>query len=104
MAEILDTINDAKESFERQLEDLACVIGEDVGLDNRCGDMWVDLENRLIISNQVRQLQYYGGFEYISEENKIIFMDYTIYMAESDYGEECERVISALANFEDNCD
>ncbi len=67
------------------------VSAEDVGLDVRCGFVWISTdENWLAVAGSTRNIDYYGGFEYIDEQAKKTIDRYTFYEG------ECERIESCL--------
>jgi len=55
------------------------VSAEAVGLDVRAGYVFISTEEGWIASRNTRSLDYYGGFEYISEEHKVIVGEITFY-------------------------
>ena len=91
-----DIIDEANTEFERALMELPHVRADKLGLDSRCGFVYVSEQESLIIAegSNVRSLDYYGGFEYVNEEARQSFGRWTLY-----YGDECERVQSALNRF-----
>jgi len=68
------------------------VSAEDVGLDRRCGFVWISTdENWLAVEGSTRTIDYYGGFEYIDNQaKKTIDGRYTFYEG------ECERIKDCL--------
>jgi hypothetical protein len=64
----------------------------DLGLDVRCGRAYVGENNDCIVvdSGNARSYDYYGGFEYIADEDKRVVGDYVVYLATAD------RVMEAL--------
>jgi len=63
-----------KEGFES-------VSASKLGLDDRCGSLFIDKENQVIgvPKSRAQRLDYYGGFEYISAENKFELGEYVFY-------------------------
>jgi hypothetical protein len=54
----------------------------------RVGRLYVNRDDRVIASNNVRSLDYYGGFEYIKEgEGRTTIGDWTFY--QGDRVEDC---------------
>lgn len=96
MCHVLDIISKAEELFEAELEKLPHVPATQIGLDVRAGYVWVDTEEELIIVRGSRSLDYYGGFEYVPEDARSNFGNYTIYSADS------ERVADAVNFYEEN--
>jgi hypothetical protein len=66
------------------------VSAESVGLDSRAGYVFISTEEGWIASRNTRSLDYYGGFEYISEEHKVTVGEITFYSNDHD------RVADAL--------
>ena len=56
----------------------------DLGLDERCGKLWVDDTCIVCDENNLRALSYYGGFEYIDDEYKKTLNGYTIFTVSGD--------------------
>ena len=70
------------------------VSAESVGLDVRAGYVFISTEEGWIASRNTRSLDYYGGFEYISEEHKVIVGEITF------YSNDHNRVADALEYYE----
>lgn len=70
--------------------------GKDIGLDERVGKVYIDLNDRLIIVHKSTQnkLNYYGGFEYVNDGHIVYLGQYIMYSAESD------RVAKSIEIFE----
>jgi|TARA_R110001592_G_scaffold275122_3_gene542111 hypothetical protein len=64
------------------------VSAKDVGLDPRCGFVWVSTDEEWIaVEGSTRLINYYGGFEYIEEYT--VIGSYTFYENEFDRVESC---------------
>jgi hypothetical protein len=89
---IMDLADEVQDMIERQVAGMKRVSASDLGLDNRCGFAYVDEDMEAIVVDdaRARSFNYYGGFEYISDEDKRTLGDYTIYFA------TCDRVRDAL--------
>ena len=74
--------------------DAVRVSAEAVGLDPRAGYLFISTEEGWIASRNTRSLDYYGGFEYISEEHKVIVGEITFYSSDH------SRVADALEYYE----
>lgn len=87
--------------FEMNLDNLKCVSASEIGLDVRCGVVWIDFENGEIISKNPKALDYYGGFEYIDSDAIEEVGKYKIYMSDYD-----DRVQDAIDYYIENneCD
>jgi hypothetical protein len=83
---VLDEINDL---VDRQVQGMERVSAVALGLDVRCGRVYIDRDDRVIVVEGSRGIDYYGGFEYIKEgEGRVTVGDYTFYM-EHDRVEDC---------------
>ena len=87
----LEMIDEIQYIVERHVQGLRRVSASDLGLDIRCGRAYVG-ENMdcIIVDGDARSFNYYGGFEYIEDEDKRNIGDYTIFLDTS------ERVRDAL--------
>ena len=63
--------------------DAVAVCASQAGLDERCGEIYVSVMGGWIASRQSGNLEYYGGFEYVSSEFKESLGEYTFYTDES---------------------
>ena len=79
------------------IRDLPCVNASKVGLDSRCGNLFVGEDFIAAYSYNDNRLQYYGGFEYISKEQRKQFGDLVIYMTDHDG----DRVSECLERFKE---
>jgi hypothetical protein len=89
--EVVDEVNYGIERFVAGMERVSA---DKLGLDIRAGRVYIDRDERVIVSDNPRSLEYYGGFEYIDKECKTQIGDYTIYM-------ECDRVADCFDCLED---
>jgi hypothetical protein len=89
---MMDLADEVQDMIERQVAGMTRVSATDLGLDQRCGFAYVDEDMECIVVDEARarSFDYYGGFEYISNEDKRTLGDYTIYF------NTCDRVIDAL--------
>jgi len=76
---ILDVVDEVSYGIERFVAGMERVSADKLGLDIRCGRVYIDRGERVIVSDNARSLEYYGGFEYIDKECKTQIGDYTIY-------------------------
>lgn len=94
MENILSIMNDVQEKMERFVNnDMMRVCASELGLDERCGYVYVNEDCIVVQYNYTRGLEYYGGFEYVDDEYKIRMGDFIVYMNEDD------RVADAIAHF-----
>ena len=57
---------------------------EDLGLDTRCADkIYVQDQCIIVHTNDDRDLQYYGGFEYVEKEYRLALGNYVFYSSDS---------------------
>jgi hypothetical protein len=89
---IMDLADEVQDMVERQVAGMRRVSASDLGLDNRCGFAYVDeaMECIVVDDARARSFNYYGGFEYVADEDKRTLGDYTIYF------NTCDRVSDAL--------
>ena len=71
------------------------VSAEAVGLDARAGYLFISTEEGWIASRNTRSLEYYGGFEYIGTDYKVIVGEITF------YSEDHSRVADAIEYYND---
>lgn len=92
---LVDTVNGV---FKEKLSNgsLLSANGKDIGLDERTGQLYIDLNDRLIIVHKSTEnkLRYYGGFEYVKDAHIAYLGEYVM------YSEESERVAKSLEIFE----
>lgn len=83
---ILDLADEVQDMVERQVAGMRRVSATELGLDQRCGFAYVDEDMQAIVVDdaRARSFNYYGGFEYISDEDKRQLGDYVVYMDTSD--------------------
>jgi hypothetical protein len=62
--------------------DMAKVNAKDIGLDERCGYLFIDHDCIAVRKNSDRTLQYYGGFEYVDKEYRREVGDWVFYFSE----------------------
>ena len=56
---------------------------DDLGLDFRCGLIYISLEGDFVAASNTRSIEYYGGWEYIDSEFKFDAGDYRFYDREA---------------------
>lgn len=89
---LYDAIEAAEASIAEWLEEHAERVSADrLGLDERCGMLWVCDEAVVCDTHSRGRLDYYGGFEYVDKEAVRSVGRYTIYMADEESGrvQEC---------------
>ena len=94
MSNILLIMNGVQEKMELFVNnEMMRVCASELGLDERCGYVYVNEDCIVVQYNYTRGLEYYGGFEYVDDEYKIRMGDFIVYMNEDD------RVADAIAHF-----
>lgn len=97
---IEEFMSEIEDKFQDEiLSNATEVTADHLGLDIRAGYvLWVTAERDAIIcpSNNVRALEYYGGFEYIERDAVRQIGNYTIYLLQ----EEDDRVGECMDHFE----
>lgn len=82
--DVLDRINEIVERhINKEFEQIYCG-RENVGLDSRCGVIYISEEAIAVDKHNDRTLQYYGGFEYVNKEYRAEVGDYVFYTADDD--------------------
>ena len=91
-SDTLEMIDEIQYAVERHVQGLRRVSAVELGLDVRCGRAYVDdnMEYIVVDKGNARSYNYYGGFEYIDDEDKREMGDYVIYL------NTCDRVNDAL--------
>ena len=80
---------------ETMLEEKAKLVpASQLQLDERCGSLYVADDFIAAKRDNNRRLRYYGGFEYVDEENITYIGDYVI------YNNNCDRVYEAIEYFQ----
>ena len=78
-----------EQTVEQYLKDSnAVLIGahglEELGLDFRCGRIYVSVDGDFVAACNSRSIEYYGGWEYIDSEFKLDAGHYRFYDREAD--------------------
>ena len=76
---LIDEVTELTDSFVGSMQ---MVPAEQLGLDNRCGKLFVSPDCIGVYKGNDRSLQYYGGFEYVDKDYRYEFGDYVFYSAE----------------------
>jgi len=84
---MLDNMTDMIEEYV--LKQTEVVRPPRLGLDNRCGSLYVNEDCIIVPTYNDKQLQYYGGFEYVSKEYRFEVPGYVIYTGEDDRVRGC---------------
>jgi hypothetical protein len=83
---MMDLLDEVQDLVERQVSGMRRVSATALGLDQRCGFAYVDGDMECIVVDdaRARSFDYYGGFEYIADEDKRRVGDYVIYLNTND--------------------
>jgi hypothetical protein len=81
---ILDLADEVQDMVERHVAGMRRVNATELGLDIRCGRAYVDEDCIVVDAGNARSYNYYGGFEYIDDEDKRMLGDYVIYLNTND--------------------
>jgi hypothetical protein len=100
---VLDLADEVQDLVERHVQGMRRVSAVELGLDIRCGRAYVDEDMQAIVvdSGNARSYNYYGGFEYIDDEDKRTLGDYVIYLDSSD---RVRDALECLMEREDLCE
>lgn len=80
-AEVPNILNELGQSLMSNAGD--SVHASDCGLDSRCGYIYLLEDGILVDSENARKsIEYYAGFEYINDDHRTTFGDYTLYSSE----------------------
>ena len=74
--ELIDEVTEITDNFVAKMGQ---VPAKQLGLDNRCGKLFVTPDCIGVYKSNDRALQYYGGFEYVDIEYRYEFGDYVFY-------------------------
>lgn len=100
MSKVLELVQDLDDQIRMTVRELPYVPAEELGLDRRAGyGLWVDEDAIIVLKNDDRVLQYYGGFEYVDKDARIECGDYVIYTNDDSRVADClEQYYEGLAS------
>lgn len=81
---VIDEVNEVVRRHVNSEMEAILTSNEKIGLDPRCGVVYVDSESIAVDKSCDRALQYYGGFEYVDKDKRVELGDYVFYLAEDD--------------------
>ena len=98
MSYLYDKLNslqwEINQKAEAIIDEMREVRPDDLGLDKRCAyHLFIDEEYIAVQKSDLKNLRYYGGFEYVDEEHVLAIGDYVFYHAED------ERVAGHLSEY-----
>ena len=91
---LIDQVNE--QTYSHVEDKMKYVKASELGLDSRCGMVYVDSDCIAVTQNSDRSLQYYGGFEYVDKEYRTEMGGYVFYFRDDD------RVNGHLETFEES--
>jgi hypothetical protein len=83
---LIDEVTELTDGF---VGNMIKVPAEQLGLDNRCGKLFVSPDCIGVYKSNDRSLQYYGGFEYVDIDYRYEFGDYVFYGSEDNRVRDC---------------
>ncbi len=82
---IYDLIDSVEEKTRRFVnENMDLVSATELGLDQRCGRLFVNEDGIAVSKGSDRTLQYYGGFEYVDRDYRNELGDFVFYTVDDD--------------------
>lgn len=82
---MFDLIEDVETRTRRFVNDnMDLVPASDLGLDIRCGRLFVNDEGIAVSKDSDRTLQYYGGFEYVDKDYRFEMGEFVFYSVDDD--------------------
>lgn len=97
--ELFDLIDEVTELTDNFVATMGKVNPEQLGLDNRCGSLFITPDCIGTYKELDRALQYYGGFEYIDKEYRHEMGDYVFYAYTADRVQDClEYYLESVEN------
>lgn len=87
---VYNIIEEVNNQISAHVDDnMKMVRAEELGLDRRCGRLYIDDECIAVAADNDRTLQYYGGFEYVDKEYRTEIGGYVFYSREDGRVEDC---------------
>jgi hypothetical protein len=90
MSKLLDFYEDEIHNKVREiLNDCVYVSSSELGLDRRCGFVYIDEDSIIVHKNDNKSIRYYGGFEYIDDGDIVEVGDFVVYTNNNSRVENC---------------
>jgi hypothetical protein len=90
MSKLLDFYEDEIHNKVRDiLSECKYVSSRELGLDGRCGLVYIDEDSIVVHKSNNKSIRYYGGFEYINDEDIVEVGDFVIYLNNNSRVENC---------------
>jgi hypothetical protein len=87
--DLFDLIDNVTEITDNFVATMGKVNPEQLGLDHRCGSLFITPDCIGTYKDRDRALQYYGGFEYVGKEHRYEMGDYVFYSHEDKRVSDC---------------
>ena len=82
MMELFDLVDEVTELTDNFVATMGKVPAVKLGLDNRCGSLFISPDCIAVYKANDRSLQYYGGFEYVDTEYRHEMGEFVFYSSE----------------------
>ena len=103
MKSILEIVEEANQEMRILISTVPRLCGErECRLDERAGSVWVTEDAVIARADSRQRLEYYGGFEYVSQDAKMVIGDWAIYLAAEDSSGRVQEVIDHVLNPEED--
>jgi hypothetical protein len=79
---LITEVTDTVENYVYKNMEMIYCGRENVGLDMRCGTIFINEECIAVPKYNQGTLEYYGGFEYVDKEYRYTMGEYVFYLAE----------------------
>ena len=99
MWELEQKVEELVNSYIEESE-AVCVNADQVGLDYRCGMVYISVADDFVAVSGNRSIDYYGGFEYIDSDYKTVIGNMTFYSGEHSRVRDC--IAYYIENTENN--
>lgn len=81
---LIEDVNSRVEEYVNREMDMVYSGREKVGLDMRCGTIYINEDCIAVAKYNRGTVEYYGGLEYVNKEYVYTLGEYTFYLAEDD--------------------
>lgn len=81
-ASAIDMIESVNETVKAYIRTMTEIKAEELGLDCRCGYLYVGVDCIAVPKHRDTPLQYYGGFEYVDKDYRTVVGNYVFYFDE----------------------
>lgn len=84
MTYIYAVLDECNQKIEELVNEMKAALPGEIGLDPRCGVVYVNDDCIIVPKHKDATIQYYGGFEYVDKDFRHAIGDYVIYLAVDD--------------------